>query len=106
MVAAKLAGLLVDAGYAGKSLDDWLRDGFFEQHCALFQQRPFIWHLGRPARRLSRADQLSSPRRQAARPAHAGKLIYSYLGAGSTGGALTRTLALKAPMRAWPMLSI
>lgn len=43
--AAKLASLLVETGYVGKSLDDWLRDGFFEQHCGLFQQRPFIWHI-------------------------------------------------------------
>ena len=37
--------LLAHVGYAGKSLDDWLRDGFFEQHCKRFQNRPFIWHL-------------------------------------------------------------
>ena len=43
--AARLAKLLADAGYAGKSLDHWLRDGFFEQHCTLFRQRPFIWHI-------------------------------------------------------------
>lgn len=43
--AAKLTSMLVEAGHAGKTLDDWLRDGFFEQHCALFHQRPFIWHI-------------------------------------------------------------
>ncbi len=37
--------LLAKLGYAGKTLDDWLRDGFFEQHCALFHHRPFIWHI-------------------------------------------------------------
>ena len=37
--------MLVDVGYAGRTLDDWLRDGFFEQHCNLFHQRPFIWHV-------------------------------------------------------------
>jgi len=26
-------------------LDDWLRNGFFEQHCKLFHDRPFIWHI-------------------------------------------------------------
>lgn len=26
-------------------LDDWLRNSFFEQHCLLFQHRPFIWHI-------------------------------------------------------------
>ena len=28
-----------------KSLSLWLRDKFFEQHCKVFQQRPFIWHI-------------------------------------------------------------
>ena len=29
----------------GTSLDDWLRTAFFEQHCKLFHNRPFIWHI-------------------------------------------------------------
>ena len=38
--------LLTNAGCgAGATLDDWLRNGFFEQHCELFQNRPFIWHI-------------------------------------------------------------
>lgn len=32
-------------GSKSKSLEDWLRDEFFEQHCKLFHERPFIWHL-------------------------------------------------------------
>lgn len=28
-----------------KSLAAWLRDKFFEQHCKLFQHRPFIWQI-------------------------------------------------------------
>jgi len=43
--ATVLDGLLAQASYAGKTLDDWLRNGFFEQHCALFDHRPFLWHL-------------------------------------------------------------
>lgn len=43
--AKKQAELLAAVGYEGQSLEDWLRNGFFEQHCALFHQRPFIWHL-------------------------------------------------------------
>lgn len=35
--------LLEEVG--AKSLDAWLRDKFFEQHCKLFQHRPFIWHI-------------------------------------------------------------
>ncbi|GAB3214617.1 Eco57I restriction-modification methylase domain-containing protein [Pseudaeromonas pectinilytica] len=33
------------AAVGSKSLDLWLRDKFFEQHCKLFQHRPFIWHI-------------------------------------------------------------
>lgn len=28
-----------------KDLESWLRDKFFEQHCKLFQHRPFVWHI-------------------------------------------------------------
>jgi hypothetical protein len=28
-----------------ETLEEWLRDEFFEQHCALFHHRPFIWHI-------------------------------------------------------------
>lgn len=35
--------LLEQAG--AKSLDAWLRDKFFEQHCKLFHHRPFVWHV-------------------------------------------------------------
>lgn len=41
----KLAQLLADADHAGKSLESWLRDKFFAQHCRLFLNRPFIWHI-------------------------------------------------------------
>jgi hypothetical protein len=37
---------LTEAGCkAGTTLDDWLRNQFFEQHCKRFQSRPFIWHI-------------------------------------------------------------
>ncbi|HZJ12448.1 MAG TPA: SAM-dependent methyltransferase, partial [Methyloceanibacter sp.] len=38
-----LSKLLAEAG--SNSLDDWLCNQFFEQHCKLFHQRPFIWHI-------------------------------------------------------------
>lgn len=41
----KLSELLAGVDYAGKSLQEWVRDGFFARHCRLFHQRPFIWHL-------------------------------------------------------------
>ena len=40
---AVLSTLLADVG--SNSLDDWLRDLFFDQHCKLFHHRPFIWHI-------------------------------------------------------------
>lgn len=43
--ATKQAELLAQVDYTGSSLDDWLRHGFFEEHCALFHHRPFIWHI-------------------------------------------------------------
>ena len=30
---------------ASNSLDEWLRDLFFDQHCKLFHHRPFVWHI-------------------------------------------------------------
>lgn len=43
--AIKQAELLSQVGFPGKTIEDWLCDGFFEQHCELFHQRPFIWHI-------------------------------------------------------------
>jgi hypothetical protein len=43
--ATRQEELLSQVNYAGASLEDWLRNGFFEQHCTLFHQRPFIWHI-------------------------------------------------------------
>ncbi len=37
--------LLADADCAGKGLDVWLREKFFEQHAKRFHHRPFIWHV-------------------------------------------------------------
>lgn len=37
--------LLESVEHAGKDLESWLRDKFFAQHCKLFQNRPFIWHV-------------------------------------------------------------
>lgn len=40
-----LSQLLAQCGSAGKTLETWLRDKFFAQHCKLFQHRPFVWHV-------------------------------------------------------------
>lgn len=42
---AVLDKLLADTDCAGKGLDVWLREKFFEQHAKRFQHRPFIWHV-------------------------------------------------------------
>ena len=41
----RLKELLEQAGSKKKNLADWLRDEFFKQHCALFGNRPFVWHI-------------------------------------------------------------
>ena len=38
-----LAKLLAYVG--STTLDDWLRNQFFDEHCKLFHHRPFIWHV-------------------------------------------------------------
>ncbi len=40
-----LSQLLDKVDHAGKTLETWLRDKFFRQHCFLFHHRPFIWHI-------------------------------------------------------------
>ena len=81
-LAAKLASLLTAVGFAGKTLDDWLRDGFFAAHCELFHQRPFIWHIwdGRHDgfHALVNYHRLAAPNGEGSRTLE--KLIYSYLG--------------------------
>lgn len=80
--AARLDGLLAQVGFAGKTLDDWLRDGFFKQHCALFHQRPFVWHIWDGRRdgfhALVNYHRLAAPNGEGRRTLE--KLIYSYLG--------------------------
>jgi hypothetical protein len=43
-----LSALIASAGPKGsksETLEEWLRDEFFDQHCEIFHHRPFIWHL-------------------------------------------------------------
>jgi hypothetical protein len=80
--AVKLNSMLEKVGYAGKTLDDWLRDGFFEQHCALFHQRPFVWHIWDGRRdgfhALVNYHRLVAPNGEGRRTLE--KLLYTYLG--------------------------
>jgi len=41
----RLMELLANADHADNTLESWLRDKFFAQHCAMFHQKPFIWHI-------------------------------------------------------------
>ena len=41
----KQRALLKDVGFHSKTISTWLKDGFFSQHCRLFRNRPFIWHI-------------------------------------------------------------
>ncbi len=70
------ARLLSEVGFGTDGFDAWLRDGFFEQHCKMFYQRPFIWHVWDGHRNgfsaLVNYHKLDA--------ANLNKLIYTYLG--------------------------
>ena len=68
--------LLRQVGFETRSLHAWLRDGFFEQHCKLFYQRPFIWHIW-DGRRDGFAVLVNYHKLDAA---NFDKLIYTYMG--------------------------
>jgi len=37
--------LIQSTGADAADLEEWLLNDFFEQHCDLFHQRPFVWHI-------------------------------------------------------------
>lgn len=43
--ANKQDELLANADCKGWTLERWLHERFFHQHCKLFHNRPFIWHI-------------------------------------------------------------
>ena len=71
------------AASGGASLDDWLRNRFFEQHCKLFRQRPFVWHVW-DGRRRDGFHALLNYHKLAAGEGRGRRLLesltYSYLG--------------------------
>ena len=71
------------AASGGASLDDWLRNRFFEQHCKLFHQRPFVWHVW-DGRRRDGFHALLNYHKLAAGEGRGRRLLesltYSYLG--------------------------
>jgi len=40
-----ISQLLAKEGASSANLEEWLRKEFFIQHCKVFQNRPFIWHI-------------------------------------------------------------
>jgi REP element-mobilizing transposase RayT len=76
--ADRLLALLSARGVKpDRNLDDWLRDKFFEEHCQLFHQRPFVWHIWDGRKKdgfhaLVNYHQLDRKRLE--------KLIYTHLG--------------------------
>jgi len=80
--ADKLGELLSQADAAGKTLEEWLRHEFFEKHCALFHQRPFVWQvwdgLQNGFSALVNYHKLAAPKGEGRRTLE--KLIYTYLG--------------------------
>jgi len=69
-------------GNVQRSLEQWLRDRYFEEHCALFHNRPFIWHVwdGLPGgfHALVNYHRLAGPEGEGRRTLE--KLASTYLG--------------------------
>jgi hypothetical protein len=74
--------LLADAGHGAPTLEEWLRDSFFEEHCKLFHHRPFVWHIWDGERdgfhALVNYHRLAAPNGEGARLLQ--KLAQTYLG--------------------------
>jgi hypothetical protein len=68
--------LLEQVEAPGKTLEDWLRDDFFTQHCRLFHNRPFIWHIW-DGRKDGFSALVNYHKHDSVR---LDKLIYTYLG--------------------------
>jgi len=101
--------LLEKEGATSSNLDDWLRNEFFAQHCKVFHNRPFIWHIwdGRKDGFSALVNYHKLDRNNLS------KLIYTYLGdwirmceakkkAGESGaeGLLSAALKLKEKLEA------
>lgn len=104
-----ISQLLHKEGAKSTNLDAWLRDEFFAQHCKVFNNRPFIWHIwdGRKDGFSALVNYHKLTRENLS------KLIYTYLGdwirmceakkkAGESGaeGLLSAALTLKEKLEA------
>lgn len=74
--------LIAATGSRAETLEEWLRDDFFAQHGAVFQQRPFIWHVWDGQRAgfnaLVNYHRLAGPAGEGRRTLE--RLTYAYLG--------------------------
>jgi len=71
-----ITNLLAEEGATAANLEEWLRKEFFVQHCKVFQNRPFIWHIWD-----GRADGFSAlVNYHQLNNENLSKLIYTYLG--------------------------
>lgn len=71
-----ISQLLQKEGAKSTNLNTWLRDEFFAQHCKVFNNRPFIWHIwdGRKDGFSALVNYHKLTRENLS------KLIYTYLG--------------------------
>lgn len=74
--------LIRASGSGTANLEEWLRNEFFAQHCNLFHQRPFVWHVWDGLRdgfhALANYHKLAGTNGDSRRTLE--KLIYTYLG--------------------------
>lgn len=75
-------GVVSGTGTQAESLEEWLRDQFFEEHCKLFHHCPIVWHVWDGRRdgfhALVDYHRLAGPHGEGRRTLEA--LTYSYLG--------------------------
>ncbi|MBI4517719.1 MAG: SAM-dependent DNA methyltransferase [Deltaproteobacteria bacterium] len=74
--------LIRASGCGAADLEEWLRNDFFAQHCSIFHQRPFVWHVWDGRRdgfnALANYHKLAGTNGDGRRTLE--KLIYTYLG--------------------------
>ncbi len=77
-----LQHLLKQSGTKSGTLETWLRDEFFAQHCDVFHNRPSVWHvsdgLDQGFHALVNYHKLAAPHDEGKRTLE--KLTYTYLG--------------------------
>jgi len=106
--ASKLRELLVATGSKANTLGEWLIDDFFDQHCDLFHQRPFVWQIWDGLKGgfnvLVNYHRLAAPGGGGKRTLE--KLIYTDLGAWIDAQRQAQKAETEAQMPVWPQPSI